>query len=56
MNLPKTENNDRAYKNDANALSWHMINAFFWTSTSYEQFKSLVLDSRRPCASSNTVL
>ena len=31
-------------------------NAFFWTSASYDQLKSLVLESRRPCASSNTVL
>ena len=26
---------DRANKNDANTLSWHMVNASFWTSASH---------------------
>ena len=30
-------------------------NASFWTSASYEQFKSLILKSRGLCASLNTV-
>ena len=45
MNLPKTDDNHRTYKNDANTLSCHMVNASFWTSASYEQFKLLVLES-----------
>ena len=56
MNLPKTDDNDRTHKNDANTPSWHMINVFFWTRASYEQFKSFVFESRRLCASSNTGL
>ena len=43
MNLPKTDDNDRTHKNDANTLWWHMINASFWTSTLYDLFESLVL-------------
>ena len=27
MNLPKTDNNDRTHKYDANTLSWHMVDA-----------------------------
>ena len=34
MNLPKTDDNDRTHENDANALSWHMVNASFWESAS----------------------
>ena len=31
VNLPKTDDNDRTHKkNDANALSSHMVNASFW--------------------------
>ena len=33
-----------------------MVNGSFWTGASSEQFKSFVLESRKPCASSNTVL
>ena len=40
----------------ADTLSWHMVNASPWTSASYKHSKSLVLESPRPCASSNTVL
>ena len=29
-----------------------MVSASFWTNASYEQFKSLVLESQRPYASS----
>ena len=32
VNLPKTDANDRIYKNDANALSWYKVNASFWAS------------------------
>ena len=32
MSLPKTDDNDRTYKNDANTLSWHMVNTSFWTN------------------------
>ena len=56
MNLPKTDDNDRTHKNDSNTLSWHMISASCWISASYEQFKSLALESRRPYASSSTAL
>ena len=31
-NLPETDDNDGTHKNDANMLSWHMVNACFWTS------------------------
>ena len=55
MNVPKTDNNDRTHKNDAN-IPQHIANASFWIGASYEQFKSLVFESRRLCASSNTVL
>ena len=34
MNLPKTNDNDRTHKKDANTLSRHMINASSWTSAS----------------------
>ena len=30
--LPKTNDDSRTYENDANALSWHMVNASFWAS------------------------
>ena len=30
VNLPKTGANDRTHENDANALSWHKVNASFW--------------------------
>ena len=40
--LPKTDDNDRAHKNDANTLFLHMVNASLCTSASYKQFKSLV--------------
>ena len=56
MNLPKTDDNDRTHENDANTALWHMVNASFWTSASYEQHKSLVFESRRLCTSLNTVL
>ena len=56
MNLPKSDDYDRTHKSDANAPSWHMVNASFWTITSYEQFNSLVLESRRPCANSKADL
>ena len=48
MILPKTDDNDTTHKKVASTLSSQMVNAFFWTSASYEQFKSLVLESRRP--------
>ena len=32
MKLPKTDNNGRTRKNDANVLSCHIFNAFFQTS------------------------
>ena len=32
MKLPKTDDNDRTHKNDANILSWHMFNASFHKS------------------------
>ena len=48
MILPKTDDNDSTHKNVASTLSSQMVNASFWTSASYEQFKSLVLESRRP--------
>ena len=47
MILPKTDDNDTTHKKVASTLSSQMVNAFFWTSASYEQFKSLVLESRR---------
>ena len=50
MILPKTDDNDSTHKNVASTLSSQMVNASFWTSASYEQFKSLVLKSQRPCA------
>ena len=56
MSLPKTDDNDRTHKNGSNTLCLHMVNASIWTSSSYDQFKTLVLESRKPCASSNTVL
>ena len=56
MSLPNTYDNDRTYKNDTNTLSWHTVNASFWVSTSYGQFKSLILESWRPRVSSNTPL
>ena len=56
MNLPKTDDNHRTHKNDANTLSRHKANASFWTIVSEEQFKSLGLESQRPYASSNIVL
>ena len=48
MILPKTDDNDTTHKKVASTLSSQMAKAFFWTSASYEQFKSLVLESRRP--------
>ena len=47
-------NNDRTHKSDANTLSWHMVNASL--TNILIQFKSLVLDTQRPCASSNPFL
>ena len=37
MSLPKTNDNDRTYKNDANILSWHKVNASFWARSLQEQ-------------------
>ena len=34
--LPKTDDNDRAHKNDANTLFLHMVNASLCTSASYK--------------------
>ena len=64
MNLPKTDDNHRTRKNNTNIRkndtndtpSWHIVNTSFWTSASCEQFKSLVSESGRLCASSNIVL
>ena len=47
MNLPKVDDNDKTHKNDANHMSWHLINSSFWASASYEQLKPLVLESRK---------
>ena len=40
MNLPKNDNNNRTHKNNTKNLSCHMINASFWTSTSYNTSNS----------------
>ena len=34
IKFPKTDDNDRTHKNDANTLSWHMVKAFFETNAS----------------------
>ena len=34
MKLPKTDDNNKTHKNDANTLSWHMANAYFQISAS----------------------
>ena len=35
INFPQTNDNDSTHKNDTNTLSCHMIDASFWTSSSY---------------------
>ena len=32
VNLPKTDDNNWTHENDANALSWYMVNDFFLAS------------------------
>ena len=44
VSLPKTDDNDRTHEIDANARSWHDINASFWTSALWDQFKSILLE------------
>ena len=48
MNLPKTDNNNRTYKKDANMQSWYMVNTSFWTSDTYEQISYLVFNLEDP--------
>ena len=36
MKLPKTDDIDRTHKNNANTLSWHMVNASFQTSAPWK--------------------
>ena len=56
--LPKTDDNDRTHKKKMMKIPYLdiWVYASFWTSFSQQQFKSLVLESWRFCASSNTGL
>ena len=36
MKLPITDDNDSTHKNDANTLSWHMVNVSFQTNASLD--------------------
>ena len=47
MSLPNTEDSGKTHQNDANTLSWHMVNTSRWTCASYEEFKSLLIKSQR---------
>ena len=47
MNLPKVDDNDKTHNNDANHMSWHLVNSSFWASAPNEQLKALVLESRK---------
>ena len=57
-NLPETDDNDGTHKNDANMLSWHMVNAYFWTSALKEAIQVTCLGFLKTlfCASSNNAL
>ena len=57
INLPKTDDNDRAHKNDANILSLHiMVNTSFLDKYFIEIIQVIFFGiSRRPCAKHCTV-
>ena len=56
MKLPKTDDNDRAYRNYTNTLYLDIWSMLFSEQVSHLMCKSLVLESEYSCASSNIVL
>ena len=56
MNLPKTDDNDRAHRGYANILPLHiMMNVSFWASASQKQVRSFVLKSQQQFVLSNVL-